>query len=174
MKKLLLPLILMIVGTAAGGGVGMFLMNAEDPDETMLVETSGNPCGDEHDSDEMMAEEASDPVPLEQREYARMSNQFIVPVILNDKVAAMMVMSLSLEVEVGGQEAVFSHEPRLRDAFLQVMFDHANMGGFNGAFTSTANMRLLRNSLQEAADRVMLGHISDVLIVDIVRQDVTN
>ncbi|MEN8917572.1 MAG: flagellar basal body-associated protein FliL, partial [Octadecabacter sp.] len=78
------------------------------------------------------------------------------------------------EVEAGGQEAVFSHEPRLRDAFLQVMFDHANIGGFNGVFTASSNMRILREALQDAADQVMRGHITDVLIVDIVRQDVTN
>ena len=109
---------------------------------------------------------------LESREYARMSNQFVVPVVINERVSSLIVMSLSVEVETGGQEAVFSHEPRLRDAFLQVMFDHANMGGFDGAFTASSTMRLLRAALQDAADRVMRGHISDVLIVDIVRQDV--
>jgi len=118
MKKLILPLVLLILGV--GGGVGAGLALKSPPEEMdMLTE---NPCGD----------------------------------------------------ATGGREAVFSHEPRLRDAFLQVMFDHANIGGFNGAFTSTANMRLLREALQEAADRIMNGHISDVLIVDIVRQDVTN
>lgn len=54
------------------------------------------------------------------------------------------------------------------------MFDHANMGGFNGAFTETSKMRLLREALMDAADNVMRGHITDVLIIDIVRQDVTN
>lgn len=35
-------------------------------------------------------------------------------------------------------------------------------------------MRILREGLKAAADEVMMGHISDVLIVEIVRQDVTN
>lgn len=170
MKKLIIPLILMLVGI--GGGVGAGLMFMPKAEDTMVAE---NPCGDVDMSHVASAvEEAPKPVALEDREYARMNNQFVVPVVNNDKVTALMVMSLSIEVEVGGQEAVFSHEPRLRDAFLQVMFDHANMGGFNGAFTSSSNMRLLRDGLQEAADRIMDGHISDVLIVDIVRQDVSN
>jgi len=48
------------------------------------------------------------------------------------------------------------------------------MGGFSGAFTASSNMALLRQALQDAAFDTMRGHITDVLIVDIVRQDVTN
>lgn len=168
MMKLILPLILLIVGVGGGVGAGLALMPAPEP------EMAANPCGDGQGVDEMAEDHSMDPVPLDDREYAKMNNQFVVPVVMNDRVTALMVMSLSIEVETGGQEAVFSHEPRLRDAFLQVMFDHANIGGFNGAFTATANMRLLREALQVAADRVMRGHITDVLITDIVRQDVTN
>ena len=169
MKKLIVPLVLLILGVGGGVGAGLALKPAPE-EEVMIAE---NPCGEVEDVVEAAVVE-EEPVPLEEREYARMNNQFVVPVVNNDRVTALMVLSLSVEVAVGGQEAVFSHEPRLRDAFLQVMFDHANMGGFNGAFTSTANMRLLREALQEAADQIMDGHISDVLIVDIVRQDVTN
>ena len=171
MKKLILPLILLLVGVGGGVGAGLFL--TAEPEEEMIA----NPCGDVDHAPSQMAEDddhSAEPVALDAREYARMNNQFVVPVVMNEKVAALIVMSLSIEVETGGQEAVFSHEPRLRDAFLQVMFDHANMGGFSGAFTSTSNMRLLREALKSAADDVMQGHITDVLIVDIVRQDVTN
>jgi hypothetical protein len=170
MKKLVLPFILMLVGVGAGVGAGLALMPA--PEE----EISTNPCGDGHRLETMATAQdiPAAPASLNSREYARMNNQFVVPVVMNDRVSALMVLSLSIEVETGGQEAVFSHEPRLRDAFLQVMFDHANIGGFNGAFTASSNMRILREALQDAADRVMRGHISDVLIVDIVRQDVTN
>lgn len=169
MKKLILPIILMLVGI--GGGVGAGLVLTGSPEE----EIAANPCGDGHmiDASADHSEDPVEPVPLDNREYARMNNQFVVPVVVNDRVTALMVMSLSIEVEAGGKEAVFAHEPRLRDAFLQVMFDHANMGGFDGAFTASSNMRLLRDALQAAADRTMQGHITDVLIIDIVRQDVT-
>ncbi|MCF2871604.1 flagellar basal body-associated FliL family protein [Octadecabacter sp. G9-8] len=171
MKKIVLPLILLLIGV--GGGVGAGLMLTAAPEEETMAE---NPCGDGHAVADAMDKDDQNvqPVSLDEREYARMNNQFVVPVVMNERVAALIVMSLSIEVEVGGQEAVFTHEPRLRDAFLQVMFDHANMGGFNGAFTSSSNMRLLREALKDAANRTMRGHITDVLIIDIVRQDVTN
>ena len=173
MKKLILPLILLVVGVGGGVGAGLALMPTP---EMELNDVAMNPCGDHPVDTEMMDEQSPEatPVALDDREYARMNNQFVVPIVTNELVTALMVMSLSIEVSTGGQESVFAHEPRLRDAFLQVMFDHANMGGFNGAFTASSNMRLLREALKDAADRVMLGHITDVLIVDIVRQDVTN
>ena len=173
MKKLILPLILLMVGVGGGVGAGLALM--PEP-EMEMHDTALGPCGDiPADSDIVDGHTpAVMPVPLDDREYARMNDQFVIPIVTNELVSGLMVMSLSIEVSAGGKDNVFAHEPRLRDAFLQVMFDHANMGGFNGAFTASSNMRLLRDGLKDAADRVMLGHITDVLIVDIVRQDITN
>ncbi|MCF2905963.1 flagellar basal body-associated FliL family protein [Octadecabacter sp. CECT 8868] len=167
---MILPLIFLLLGVGGGVGAGLILT-------PKLDEVAVDPCGDTSEepfdvTHEKM--ETTESAPLDEREYARMNNQFVVPIVVGERVTALIVMSLSIEVETGGQEAVFSHEPRLRDAFLQVMFDHANIGGFAGAFTSSSNMRLLREALQGAADDVMQGHITDVLIVDIVRQDVTN
>lgn len=107
-----------------------------------------------------------------QHEYVRLNNQFVVPVIEGTKVAALVVLSLSIEVGAGEQEKVFAREPKLRDAFLQALFDHANAGGFEGAFTRGEQMRDLRGSLLEAAVRILGAIASDVLIIDIVRQDV--
>lgn len=171
MKKIIIPLILLLAGV--GGGVGAGLMLTAPAEDEMMAE---NPCGDGHSVAQAPSEMEAEPTPvaLENREYARMNNQFVVPVVSNERVSSLIVMSLSIEVDTGGKEAVFAHEPRLRDAFLQVMFDHSNIGGFDGAFTESSNMRLLRQGLKDAADDIMQGHISDVLIVDIVRQDVTN
>lgn len=104
-------------------------------------------------------------------DYVKLPNQFVVPVVEDGRVAALVILSLSLEVEPGASEAVFAREPRLRDGFLQVLFDHANAGGFRGTFTDGANLVLLRGALREAAAKVLGGQVRDVLISDIVRQD---
>ncbi len=170
MKKIIVPLILLLGGVGAGVGAGLFLVS--EPEELVAE----NPCGDAGviEASAEPIEATPEPAALGDREFARMNNQFVVPIVIQDRVTAMMVISLSIEVETGGKEAVFSYEPRLRDAFLQVMFDHANMGGFNGAFTASSNMRVLREALRDAAFETMQGHITDVLIVDMVRQDVIN
>ena len=92
-------------------------------------------------------------------------------VVSDGRVEALVVMSLNIEVVVGGQSAIFSAEPKLRDGFLQVMFDHANIGGFSGNFTAGTNMRALRNELLRVAKEISGDIVTDVLIIDIVRQD---
>ncbi len=75
-------------------------------------------------------------------EYVKLPNQFVVPVMAKGKVGAMVILSLSLEVEQGTTQEVYEIEPKLRDVLLQVMFDHANSGGFTGAYTDGANLML--------------------------------
>ena len=78
---------------------------------------------------------------------------------------------MSIEIPAGGAEEVYAREPKLRDSFLQVLFDHANAGGFRGSFTDGSNMVLLRRALLESARAVLGQTARDVLITDIVRQD---
>lgn len=150
MIRKLLPILLGLLGLGLGIGAGIFL----------------RPAPSEHD----VVEHA--PVdPALAPDFVKLANQFIVPVMVKGKVAAMVILSLSLEVENGTSEQVYKVEPKLRDKFLQVMFDHANSGGFSGSYTDGANLLLLRRALLESAKSVLKDGVSDVLIVDIVRQD---
>ncbi len=150
MIKKLLPILLGLLGLGIGIGAGIFLRPA--PVEAPVVE--------EVEIDPAMAPE-----------YVKLANQFIVPVMLKGKVAAMVILSLSLEVENGTTQEVYELEPKLRDVFLQVMFDHSNSGGFTGSYTDGANLMLLRKALLEAAKGILKEKVTDVLIIDIVRQD---
>ena len=91
--------------------------------------------------------------------------------VREDRVRSLVVLSITLEVAAGTTAATYEREPRLRDEFLRVMFDHANMGGFDGAFTQADNLDLLRNALRQAADGALPHGTRDVLITDIARQD---
>ncbi|MCB1369171.1 MAG: flagellar basal body-associated FliL family protein [Rhodobacteraceae bacterium] len=175
--KRLLPVILAILGLAAGTGAGLFLRPAP-PDVAADHGGEGAPETGE-DQGEPQADEHAEPPATERpdttqssREYVKLNNQFVVPVVTDAKVSALIVLSLSIEVAAGQKETVFALEPKLRDSFLQVLFNHANSGGFDGAFTSGEKMRDLRGSLFEAAVAVLGPIASDVLVIDIVRQDV--
>ena len=80
-------------------------------------------------------------------------------------------MSLSLEVQPGSEDAIYSREPKLRDALLRVLFDHAFIGGFDGTFTESSRLTALKVALLEAAQSVLGDLVSDSLITDIVRQE---
>lgn len=165
MRKIL-PILLALIGLGAGVGAGVLLRPAH-VDEAL----SGEPCGDvpkEHATDEASGTEEPE-TPL--YEYVKINNQFVIPVVSDGAVASLVILTLSLEVKTGTAQKVYSVEPKLRDAFLQVLFDHANTGGFNGAFTDSNNMDLLRNALFETARNILAEDVSDVLIADIIRQD---
>jgi hypothetical protein len=154
----LLPVLMALIGVGAGIGGALALRGA--PGEV------ANPCGEVPDH----AGTPDKPAELH-RDYLKLSNQFVVPVVAEGKTKGLVVISLSLEIEPGTTEAIYEREPKLQDAFLRVMFDHANSGGFDGEFTANGNMAPLRSGLLQAA-RLILGPIvSDVLIVSIIRQD---
>ena len=174
MLRKLLPILLALVGLGGGVGAGLFLRPAPAPDHAA---TDADPAGAEGDAHAEAGTEdpAADGDHAEDEatgpEYVKMNNQFVVPVVEQGRVAAMVVLSLSLEVDVGNTEAVYTRGPKLRDVFLQVLFDHANMGGFSGSFTDGSNLVVLRTTLKEAATLVLGKVVTDVLITDIARQD---
>lgn len=156
MLQKILPLVLLLIGAGAGVGAGVFLRPEPLPPSEMEAE---------------IEEEESEEDVVEEFEYVKLSNQFVVPIVDDQQVRALVVMSLSVEVPIGGKDAIYSKEPKIRDSFLQVLFDHANTGGFEGEFTNTNNLDILRNALREVGQRDLGDVVSDVLIMEVARQD---
>ncbi len=178
MIKKILPLVLLLIGVGAGVGAGVFLRPAVTGDVAQ-ADGAANEKPDGHGTNVKAAEAGhsgakvkSDDDLLAEKEYVKMSNQFVVPIVSDERVAAMVVLALSIEVPAGYSDVVFRREPKLRDSFLQVLFDHANMGGFDGAFTNAQVLGQLRDALREVAQKNVGEEIvKDVLIVEIARQD---
>lgn len=168
MLKKLFPMILALVGTGAGVGAGLFLAPSDEDPQPVAADGHADkahaepPAADSHKDDGHGGSG---------NEYVKMNNQFVIPVMSAERVEALVVASLSIEVSSGGSQAVYEREPKLRDAFLQVMFDHANIGGFEGAFTAGERMDILRSALLDAARSVLGADVKDVLITEIARQD---
>jgi flagellar FliL protein len=162
----LIPVLLLIVGLFGGAGAGLFLKPVREPEdkETVAQMTEKTEINIERKEFEEKPEE-----PL--RDYVKLNNQFVVPIIKDGRVVALVVMSLSVEVLPDSREEVFAREPKLRDIFLQVLFDHANAGGFDGNFTSSLNMSALRSGLLDVAKSHLGNRVTDILISDIIRQD---
>ncbi len=149
----LIPLLLILIGAGAGVGAGFFLRPAPEPadEETEVVAAPVLPDGDT----------------LTIFEF---TNQFMVPLISEERISSVIVIRLALEISEGQQPVVAANTARLRDAMLQVMFDHANLGGFTGVFTDHSTLTHLRRSLLEAAQKTVGPQIVfGVLITDLMR-----
>ncbi len=190
MIKKLLPVIMIVVGLGGGVGAGFALKPASHAGDCPAPDAMGadgqpapahgegsdasghgaadaDPCAEapaeaeHHDDDSLMA--GSEFVPL--------NRQFVVPVIKDGEVSALVVASLALDVDEGLTDTILKLEPKLRDAFLQVMFVHSHSGGFDAEFTSPHAMADLRGRLLEAGQEVLGSALRDVLITEVVRQD---
>lgn len=164
MKRLILPVLLAVLGL--GGGVGAGLALRPPPKETQ-DKAAALDCAVPESATHLAAAPADDGA----HDFVKLNNQFVVPVVADGRVGSLVVLSITLEVLAGQSEAIYEREPKLRDQFLQVLFDHANAGGFSGAFTATARMTSLRTALREVARQELGRSLVDVLILDIVRQD---
>ncbi|WP_454275311.1 flagellar basal body-associated FliL family protein [Roseovarius sp. MBR-154] len=165
--RMLLPLLLALLGTGGGIAAGLVLRPAPQ-DQTAVEQTQDS--ASETDGPDTATDHAEEPAG--DSEFVKLNNQFVIPVVNEDRIGAMVVLSLSLEVPSGQTQTVYAREPKLRDGFLQVLFDHANMGGFDGEFTGADRMDALRRSLRDVATRVLGEVARDVLITEIARQDV--
>lgn len=174
----LLPLLFLAIGAGAGVGAGLFLAPSGDGaekaggHETGATDTHGDDAAHAadtaHAADDAHAEDGHGGTGSD---FVKLNNQFVVPVVQQDRVAALVVLSLSLETRANLREVIFQREPKLRDAFLGVLFEHANMGGFNGSFTKSDRLDLLRTALREVARKEFGEDVVNVLIESIARQD---
>lgn len=165
--RVLIPVALALAGLGGGVGAGLALRPPPEPEAAAGEEAQATDAA----GAEAPAHAAPAGEPAIQPEFVKLNNQFVVPVVTEGRVGSLVVLSVSLEVGPGGRETVFVHEPKLRDAFLQVLFAHANSGGFDGNFTSATSLRSLRAGLLESARAVLGDLVSDILIVDMMRQD---
>lgn len=170
----LLPILLLLLGVGGGAGAGWFLQpHAEETEETAHAapaEDGEHGAHEDHAAPQASASTQYEPPPPN-TEAVRFPNQFVVPLIEDEQVRAMVVIGIALEMREGHEFSLSHDEPRLRAAFLQLLFDHANLGGFDGVFTSGEALLTLRRALRDTA-RVIYGpEIYDVLITELTRQD---
>jgi hypothetical protein len=166
--KKLLPLIGLIIGFAGGAVAAIFLAPPAEPTEMTedghTTSDGSNTSSDDH-ANEDGTSEASD------SELVKLANQFVVPVILGERVQAMVILTVALEVEQGTSDQVHLLEPKLRDQFLAELFGLAAIGGFEDNIISRKTLDLVRKVLSEKAKSVLAQKSAQVLITDMVRQD---
>lgn len=164
----LLPILLVLLGFGGGVGAGMFLRPPPEEDE-MAECAEGEHCPGEEAHESHVVE--GELVDGEGTSFAVLKKQFVIPILTDNRVTGLVVASVAIAVDEGTIEAVFELEPRLRDAFLRVLFVHASSGGFEGNFLNERKIDDLKGRLNEVAAPIIGKIFQEVLLTEIVRQD---
>jgi flagellar protein FliL len=120
------------------------------------------------------AQAASAPTEEAQSEahaFIDMERKFVVPLVRGNRVRSMVVVDLRLEVRASGENRALALKPKLRDAFLDVLYALAVGGAFDGDLYSNNIQDEMRARLLEAARQVLQDDASAVLIAELLRQD---
>ncbi|MGB0499025.1 MAG: flagellar basal body-associated FliL family protein [Rubricella sp.] len=166
MKRSIVIASTLLAGFGAGAALGHLLRPAPPPVMEGGPECiEGDPCPDPAPASEAVTEETGS------YDFVALDGQFVVPVLGAERVRALVVLSLTIEADPGAVSGIEALQPALRDALLQVLFNHAQAGGFEGAFTTGAPMRDLRAALQRRAAEIAGAGVRGVLVTDIVKQD---
>lgn len=169
MRGLLIPGGMALAGLALGGGAAAILSGGTDapevPPEAAAAEPEG---GGEAPPPPVRGSGAEEAVPAG---YVALDDQFVVPVIEDGRLTGLVTMTLGLETGPAGADIVLEREPKVRDALLRVLLDHANTGGFEGGFTDDGRVDALGEALLEGARAVVGPPVRDVLILNLLRQD---
>lgn len=158
MLKKLLPMFSLLLGLA-GGGAAAIVLAPDEPDQEVAE--------GEIEKAAVAVEDHTDNL-----EIVKLSNQFVIPVILNSRVRSMVILTVALEVDAGEADRVRTLEPKIRDSFLIELFNLAAMDGFKDQLVSSDTLELVKKGLTVRAKNVLdLKHVS-VLVTDMSRQDV--
>lgn len=144
--RIVIILVCALVSAGAGGAAALFLRGEASPPASK-VEEQGN------------------------YGVVELQNQFVVPLTDGDRVTGLVAVSLAVEGRAGEEDVITQAEPRLRDAFLRVLFDHARADGFRGDFTNGTSMSELRARLDAIAVETIGPIAQGVLITSVARQD---
>lgn len=165
MLKKIMPLFALLFGLAGGGAAAIFLAPPPD-DEPMSQHEATAPDTQSETSSNDLQDRASGSF-----EIVKLPSQFVVPVIMDNRVRAMVILTVALEVEVGQGDRVRALEPKLRDEFLAELFSLAALDGFKDEMISRKTLELVKRALSVRSSEVLGLQNVNVLVTDMARQD---
>lgn len=166
MIKKLLPLLALAAGLASGGAAAVFVARDSHDVEDVALERKPSTQGS-GPTLTGVNQDAPDSF-----EIVKMPSQFVVPVITNARVRAMIILNVALEVETGSGDQVRALEPKLRDEFLAELFGLAAHDGFTDGLITRQTLEIVKHALTERSKEVLKLSFVNVLITDMARQDV--
>jgi len=184
--KFLLPSIIAVLGVLAGTVVGNMLKPAPKA-EAASIGMSEGPGGedlseDKDETDVSAPEKAKGDGKAGKGKgrkdgasgdvsYYKFSREFVVPIMEDGTVNALVILHLQLEIDSSISSSLFSMEPKLRDNIMTTLIAISHEGLLFDNLTDPESYESIRSLVLEGLKDVQTQGIENVLIVDLARQD---
>lgn len=103
--------------------------------------------------------------------YYKFSREFVVPVMENGTVTALVILHLYLEVDSEVSGGLFQKEPKLRDNIMTTLIEVGRRENIYDNLTNPESYETLRAAIADNLESVISEGLHGVLIVDFARQD---
>lgn len=103
--------------------------------------------------------------------YFNFRRNFIIPVVGQSRVEALVLLSVSIEMEESKIENTTTREPTIRDAFMKTLLEMSHEGIFNRDITNPDVYNEIQKRLLETAIITVDEGVRSILLVDFARQD---
>ncbi len=187
MKKILFP-ILMIIFVVGGAVAGDFVKNMGGDSSATDDAKGSKKKADSHSKSNKKKDDGhgkesnkkkkskdsdhgDDTSAYGQTTYLKFNRQFVVPVMSNGKISALVIMNLNLELDSNAPDNAYTFEPKLRDAITRELLALSNDGAFGKNLTSAETYENIRRTLLSASKVVIPDGVHDILILDLARQE---
>lgn len=159
MLNKVLPIIIVLIAVGGAGYAAMMMKGGPQPAPKAAAD---------HGTDEVHGVKPED---LAGVGYFDFQRNFLVPVIGDSEVQAIVLMTLSIEMDESAIEEVRGREPRIRDQFMKTLLALSHEGVFDNDITDPATYETIRVRLSRVGQTVVHESVRSVLIVDFGRQD---
>lgn len=183
--KSIITVIITIVCIVAGGFGGSFLRtmtSGSSEPEAGAAEVAGAAEGEKGEDDKAEKNEAkaSKPDKKDGKEgdaapaviYYKFTREFVVPIISNGRVSSLVILNLNLEADASMERKLYDMEPKLRDNIMTTLITLSNDGATFESMTSVKNYESIRSTVLQNLASVVKDGITNVLIVDLAKQDI--
>lgn len=104
--------------------------------------------------------------------YYKFTREFVVPIIRDGRVSSLVILNLNLEADASIERELFDMEPKLRDNIMTTLITLSNDGTTFESMTSVKNYESIRSLVLQNLGSVVKEGITNVLIVDLAKQDI--
>ena len=106
-----------------------------------------------------------------EKAYFKFGREFVVPIMQDGKVKALVILNLNLEVDDSHIDKLFSLEPKLRDNVMTTLVGLSTDGRTLEDPTNTESYETIRSVVLMNLQSVVSSGIENVLILDMAKQD---